>query len=74
MIGMITKAGVLDMQVCVPSYWTDEQIIEFANATNPSGLDAGWHIRKAGNPLLDGAPERVTCKENPDMVHIMLDC
>ena len=69
----ITKNGI-DMQVCVPSEWTDEQVAEFANSCNPSGTEAGWAIRKEGSKFLAGCPERVPCQDRNEMVHIMLDC
>ncbi len=64
------------MQVCVPKNWTDGQVVDFANSASPSGLDAGWSIRKQGDPALDGTDERVKCEDQrrPGCVHIMLDC
>ncbi len=69
----ITRSGLLDMQVCVPSDWTDEQVEEFAK-TNPCGTTHGWQIRKQGSSLLKGDKERVKCAEQSDHVHVMLDC
>lgn len=68
----VTKYGFLDMQVCVPSDWTDEQVSEFAESSYPCGTEAGWSIRKKveGNP---DYPERVPCQERDGFVHIMLD-
>ena len=65
----ITRYGILDMQVCVPKDWTDEQVLEFAEANNPGG----WQIRREGDPFLNGDPERVPCDEREGFVHIMLD-
>jgi hypothetical protein len=70
----VTKLGVLDCQVCVPKDWTDEQVVDFVNQKNPSGLANGWIIRKEGDKLLKGDPERRQCEEHTDNVHIMLDC
>lgn len=73
----VTKAHIFDMQVCVPDTWTDEQVIEFANRRNPSGLANGWGIRRTGDPALAGDPERTPCagsEGRPGFVHIMLDC
>lgn len=70
----VIKFGALDMQVCVPADWTDEQVEEFANRENPSGLEIGWKIRPADSPYQAGAPVRVTCAKNADNVHIMLEC
>lgn len=69
----VTQRGTLDMQVCVPADWTDAQVIEFAEQTNPCGTRNGWFIRREGSPLLDGDPERVACKGRPGFVHLMLD-
>ena len=70
----ITKFGALDMQVCVPKEWTDKQVIEFANDNNPARTTGGWCVVKEGSIYLAGDPERVTCKEHPRNVHIMLEC
>jgi hypothetical protein len=63
----ITYRGMLDMQVCVPRNWTDEQVVSFANAENPCGTVLGWGIRR------DGDAERVPCREYDGFVHLMLD-
>ena len=72
----LTRQGALDMQVCVPKGWTDAQVVAFANRANWSGLDAGWQIRKEGDPALDGDPERVQCNDldRAEFVHVMLVC
>lgn len=69
----ITKRGVLDMQVCVPADWTDEQVKEFADHENLCGTDHGWQIRRQGDPALIGCDERVKCQGRDGFVHIMLD-
>lgn len=69
----ITMSGLLDMQVCVPSNWTDKQIERFAK-TNPCGTTHGWQIRKQGGNLLEGDKERVNCADRSGHVHVMLDC
>jgi hypothetical protein len=69
----ITHHGALDIQVCVPEGWTDERVLEFANRTHPCGTAHGWHVRKAGDPALNGAPERHPCAQRELHVHIMLD-
>lgn len=73
MAAEVTKVGVLDMQVCVPATWTDEQVIQFAEQENPCGTVCGWFIRKQGDPLLEKAPERTPCAHHKGYVHIMLD-
>lgn len=70
----ITKQGVCSMQVCVPKDWSDDQVTEFANTENPTGIDSQWQIRREGDELLAGQSERVVCSQDSDKVHIMLDC
>lgn len=69
----VTKIGLLDMQVCVPSDWTDDQVTTFAEQRNPCGTTHGWQIRREGDKALAGAKERVQCATLPSNVHIMLD-
>jgi hypothetical protein len=61
------------MQVCVPDCYTDDAILAFAEKENPCGTTAGWAIRRAGDKLLNGAPERNPCQERMGFVHVMLD-
>lgn len=70
---VVTYAGTLSMQVCVPSTYTDAQVLEFANLSNPCGTVCGWVIRTQGHELLAGADERVKCTERDNYVHIILD-
>jgi len=70
----VTRRGLLNMQVCVPKAWTDEQATDFANTHNPSGIHSRWRIEKEGDVHLAGSPERVQCEEKADFIHIMLDC
>lgn len=69
----VTQRNVLDMQVCVPKDWTDEQALQFANTHNLCGTVNGWSIRKEGSQSLRGAPERQPCHDREGFVHIMLD-
>jgi len=73
MTATITKHGFLDMQVCVPKDWGDEEVIAFAEQGYPCGTSLGWQIRREGSPLLSGDPERQSCDTLEDHVHIMLD-
>ena len=70
----VTRTSIFDMQVCVPSDWTDEQAEEFANEQNPSGLELGWKMLHNGNKYLGGAGERVNCSKRDGYVHIRLEC
>jgi len=69
----IIRRGALDMQVCVPSAWSDDQVKEFADANNYCRTSSGWQIRRQGDGALGGCNERVPCEERPGFVHIMLD-
>lgn len=61
------------MQVCVPFDWDDEKIKGFAESNNACGTRNGWQIRKQGDPLLVGKPEKVQCDGRSGFVHVMLD-
>lgn len=65
----VTKYGILDMQVCVPNAWTDEEVIDFANANNPSGTENGWRVVDKKRVICYD-PGRRAC----GFVHVMLDC
>lgn len=69
----VTHAGALDMQVCVPSGWTDDQVREFAEREFPCGTTNGWVIRRQGRRLLSGSDERTKCAGREGFVHVMLD-
>lgn len=71
---MVTLRGFLDMQVCVPAEWLDEQAEEFANIQNPTGIGSRWSMKHDGDPTLSGCSERVCCEERDGYVHIMLSC
>ncbi len=73
LLPQVTRIGLLDMQVCVPSEWTDSEVLTFAEASNPCGTSGGWAIRRAGDKALAGAMERVPCQKRDGAVHIMLD-
>jgi hypothetical protein len=73
MSAQVTKYGALDIQVCVPAEWSNEQVIRFAETKWPCGTTSGWHIRQEGSPDLNGSPERVCCAERAGFIHIMLD-
>jgi hypothetical protein len=70
---VVTKFGLLDMQVCVPGEWGDEQVVKFAQGEYPCGTTGGWQVRKEGDSLLGGCPERVACEGRKGFVHVMLD-
>jgi hypothetical protein len=69
----IVKTTLLAIQVCVPADWTDEQVHQWVNATNPSGTKTGWVMRKNGSEYLQGDPERMPCAKREGFVHIAFD-
>lgn len=70
---MTVRRNPLSTQVCVPSEFSDEQVLEFAEAESPCGTSNGWCIRREGDDMLGGDPERNVCDERENCVHIMLD-
>jgi len=68
----VLKCKGLDMQVCVPTYWSDTQVKEFAEKENPCGTELGWHILKNGDSRLGKDPERNPCGLGHDFVHVAL--
>lgn len=73
MVAEVIRRGALDMQVCVPTEWTDEQVLDFAGRENLCGTTNGWFIRCQGAEALAGDDERVPCQDRSGHVHIMLD-
>lgn len=69
----VTRTGGLSMQVCIPEGWGDEALLAFAERENPCGTTNGWFIRKEGDELLAGKPERNPCAARSGFVHVMLD-
>lgn len=69
----VVRRSIFDMQVCVPEFWTNEQVKHFADENNMSGTSRGWIIRKKGDKGLNGDPERVQCSNLAGYVHVMLD-
>lgn len=69
----VTQRNALDTQVCVPADWSDEQIKDFADSANSCGTMHGWDIRREGDRMLGGDPERNPCTSRQGFVHIMLD-
>ena len=74
MNAVVTKMAPLDMQLCVPEDWADEQVKTFADDANPSGTDDGWIITREGDRYLMGDHERAPCRQRVGCVHIMLHC
>ncbi len=70
---MALRCNPLDMQVCVPKVWTEQQALEFAEKNNPCGTANGWSLRRKGSEYLGGDDERQQCSEHESHVHIMLD-
>lgn len=69
----VTNVGLMNMQLCIPKDWTDEQAIAFAQSEHPCGTEHGWQIEREGCSALDGSPERVDCEERDGYIHIMVE-
>lgn len=69
----LIRAGLADMQLCVPSCWTDAEIEACANRLNPAGTRHGWQIRTDPERLA-GCPVRNPCANGGNKVHVTLDC
>lgn len=72
---MVVKEGIMAIQVCVPSDWTDEHIVVWANGHYSCGANS-WKVRKEGDDLVTAnSPERAGCAEFPpgERVHVILD-
>lgn len=68
---MVTRHGILNLQVCVPKEYTDKQAEEFANNANPTGVSSRWEIMPESE-MED--LQRVQCEDHPENVHILLWC
>jgi hypothetical protein len=66
----VVRFSLLNIQVCVPADYTDEQVEEFANRNHPTGIDSPWKITEQ----LGDDPTRNPCSEREGMVHIVLEC
>ena len=72
-VPVVTLHNLLSMQVCVPTTYTDEQVVAFAEREYPCGTRNGWFVRKEGDEKLASHKERVECDMREGYVHIMLD-
>lgn len=73
MMAEVLRMGALDIHVCVPTDWSDDQVTRFAERECPCGTTWGWQIRRTGNEALVGMPERNPCALREGFVHIILD-
>jgi hypothetical protein len=71
----ITKPmiGICYMQVCAVKDATDEEILEVANAENPSGTSNGWST-VAREDHEDERMRPVTCDGDENRKHFILIC
>jgi len=70
---VVTKAGLLSMQVCVPWDLSDDDAKDFLESEHPCGTTNGWFMRKDGDEALAGDAERVQCLDESANCHIMFD-
>jgi len=61
-------------QVCVPSDWTDENIVAFAEREYPCGTENGWHLVKPGEESACRVEGQaiVACEDRKGFVHRIL--
>lgn len=69
----VLRRGTLDMQVCVPGEWLDDEVKAFADRLNPCGTSNGWTLRREGDSMLGSDPERNLCSRHEGFVHVVLD-
>jgi len=65
----LIRQSIFNLQVCVPNTYTDEQVVEFAKQKL---------FPQSFNPTIieehsNGDAARVTCSEDKDNVHIVLE-
>lgn len=70
----ITNQGIMDLQICVPKTFTDDEATAKANELAPTGIESRWTMKHNGHEDLRGCDERVQCSEFKSHVHIMLEC
>lgn len=63
---MITLAGFMNIQVCVPKDMSDDDAISFAESKYPCGTTNGWMVSTR-------VDQRVQCEERAGCCHILLD-
>jgi hypothetical protein len=66
-------AGLCGMIVCVEPGVTNEEILEFCNRENPSGVENGWsNVVRDDSEGVQLAP--LQCQEHPTRTHLMVIC
>lgn len=63
---IVIRHGFLQCQVCVPKILSHLDIEKQTNAQNPTGIDSKWRISEEAG--------RIQCEQNPDNVHMILEC
>jgi hypothetical protein len=66
----VVRHSILSIQVCIPKEWTDEQAEAFAFGASDMHPVV---MRRNGDSLLAGYPERNQCDELPGHVHVVFD-
>ena len=59
---VVMQANFGSLRLCVPSDWSDVQVLEFAEDEEPCGARSGWKVRG----------ERVRCADGNGMVHLVV--
>jgi hypothetical protein len=64
---LIASTGMLHSQFCVRDTATDEQVVQVANATFPTGISSQWEF--------DGEhPGTEPCNRYPNRRHVVVTC
>jgi hypothetical protein len=66
---VITRTGIFDCQVCVPKTYTDEQVLDLVERQ----YEMRGGVRREGDKMLGGDPERAQCTKYPENCHIVVD-
>lgn len=59
---LVIQQSVFQVQLCIPSEWSDEKIIGFCTQEVPPGTEGGWKI----------SSNRGQCENNKNKIHVVL--
>jgi hypothetical protein len=66
----VLRHSLLNLQVCVPEEWCDDEIVAFAESECPCGTTNGWFV--STEQLPSGDEPRVACANRDGFVHVVL--
>lgn len=65
--------GIFGMVVCAEKDASDDEILSFCNKENPSGTTNGW-VQVVRNDSEHPQCNPVQCADNPERLHIIVNC